>query len=141
MKKKNKLSGFKIFLIFIITLLILSQVPYYLREIQINSITLGESRRSDIENTFGPPLQLVHQKEGVVCDDYNVQKFLNSTAYWFQIGRGISGCLEMYPQSKSIKRCFYNANPSIIRLKFEEDMELYYNEDDVVCNLQRFSLP
>jgi len=145
MKEKNRskikiLRLIGVIAIILILVALISQVSYYKKERQIATIKLGESTRSQIETILGTPIHMANQEEGAICDDYEVEKITKSPLFIANIEKGVLSCLQVSPQSKYLKRCVYLGNPSILRFRFEDSIELFYNEDETVCSFIRYGL-
>ena len=134
-KKKKNLSPFVWILILLLVGFLFSQYLYYQKEWQFKAIIPGESTRSKIESIFGAPIPTFNQDEGTVCDEFKIENILGALYHGYNYNTGALECSEIYPESEILKRCVYWGNSlSFLRFRFQESIELFYNEDTTVSS-------
>ena len=142
-----------IFLVLVISLLI-SSISYFSKENKINKLEIGMPLE-EFEGVLGKPpygdkycrvissekimeyIEEANQKidgcgliEGGECTPNDIPVYRNN--------KELIQCLEMFPDKESFTTCEYRGNPKPVLS--EDHIRLYYNEDNIVCAIQRFGL-
>lgn len=144
--KNKKLIYLKFTLLYLLIFIVVVHIPFYIKEWQINSIKVGETTRSDVESVFGNvTINPITAGGGVGCEKINVTKALSideaDVLALLAHTKEVRECLEVSPNSKVLNRCSYWGNSySILRLRVEDSIELYYDENEVVCRKTRWGL-
>ncbi len=134
------------------------------KENKIKGIVIGGTTRSEVEEILGEPpygnkysepitsekiKEYVNQSldeerrqgmdcretetEGIKCD---VKPGKNDTFTYREHKEEIQ-CLENHPNTKFVISYYYRGNPFILE---EDNIEIYYNDQNIVCAIERYGL-
>jgi hypothetical protein len=143
-----------IVLLVLVIYLLISSIAYSSKESKISKLGVGMSLE-EFENVLGKPVYggkycrvISSEKIKEYIEEANEQVkgcglteggkcTLNDIPIYRNNKEKIQ-CLEMFPDEESFTYCGYDGNPKPIIS--EDTFRLYYNEDNIVCAIDRYGL-